>query len=150
MTGGKKNMTSVMCFSCTISVIQETFHPHLPFCVSAQLRSHTPLRCTPTPSSILLRAWQKPALPCLLSLRPPQTPTSPAHGGQRTRKRRRKSCICLSEIADHHLAPTPTVHMLSWEMAVSCNAWRATGNGKWQFWDGSVIGALMGTGEGDC
>lgn len=44
------------------------------------------------------------------SLRLPHTPTSPAHGRKRGRKRKRKSCICLSEIKDCHLALTMYAH----------------------------------------
>lgn len=75
---------------------------------TATTLSH-PLPSTPPPS-ILLRAWQKTHTPLSPSLRPPYNPTSPAHWGQRRRKRKRKSSICLSEITDCHLGLTMSTY----------------------------------------
>lgn len=77
-------------FPCTV---EEVFYSCLPF--SFFLPSYKPTRlthplpCTPPPS-ILLRAWQKPTLPCLPASAPLILHTSPAHGGRRGGEREKE------------------------------------------------------------
>lgn len=112
----------------------------MPFSLlSTQLQSHHslthPASLHPAPFHTA-QGLAETHTPLSPSLRPPYTPTSPAHRGQRGRKRKRKSFICQSEITDCHLlSNVPSVRQSN---GTFYKEKRATSCGRWQFWDVSV------------
>ena len=111
------------------SFVQDVLHPLLS--LSTQLQSqhshthtHTP-SLHPTPLPYCSGSGRKPTLPCLPASAPPYTPTSPAHGGQRGRKRKRKE-LHLS-VRDYRLPlRTDTYHPQGagkWDLLEVVESW---------------------------
>lgn len=120
----------------------------LPFSLFLPSYTH-PLPCTPPPS-ILLRAWQKPTLPCLLASAP--LILLPARHTRRTERKKEKE-LHLSvrdyrlPLSSDHVCP-PSIHKANkWDPLQGVESYRQYEDGSFEM---CLLEAVMGTGEGVC
>lgn len=133
--------TSLASFACLISAPGSISFSSFPAAPRAP-PTHLSVPCSPppTPPSILLRA--KTSTPLYVSLRLPDPPPvwhwerSEGEGGKR------KSCVCLSEAADHRLAPTHPSAL------VRNGGDRVRADERWEMVDWKRV--CCGSSDGDC
>lgn len=112
-----------------------------------------PLPCTPPPS-ILLGAWQKPTLPCLLASAP--LILLPARHTRRTERKKEKELHLsvrdyrLPLSSDHVHPPSfgSCFHKANkWDLLQGVESYRQYEDGSFEM---CLLEAVMGTGEGGC